>query len=192
MGNPPSLSEYIHVGDLFFQLLPGILLAIFDIVFVIYWLIGARKIVSRKGDIRRGHKLWSKPLPPDRLSYLKTLPNGIIEIPEEQTFLVSRRAPLLFVKSNDEIMIAGGEQTKSTVFSFSNHVSMAIVVGYVATWLPEPVLEFRIPLKREWILIFMILNILYINNIFWVLGLIIVLIRSITGIEHFLRNKLTK
>ena len=193
--NLDQLLNYLPISIFLLQIFLGAVSIIFDVVFLISWLIAARKMVKHTRKIKRVYPLWSKPLTPEQIEYLKNLPDGGIEQPRQRVVMASRSAALL-MKANNEVMISGGIRIRSTTISFSDGVPMANLIGYANLAQSAPILEFRIPLKKTWVIIFIIVNLLGLPSTlpFGMMPffmLFIVLTVSAEGIESFLKDKST-
>jgi hypothetical protein len=161
----------IHILEGSFDLLRDNYLGLLLVVFV-WGVIDIVQITNYKGEIKRGIRIWSKPLSNEVRQYLSQLTTDYID----ENFLSIHQS---FIRVKDhEILVCYKSWILSTPFQY---------VGYVNLALPNSRLEFRSSLPLH---LFLALLSLYVWTIpFVVVVLVISFVSGIAGLQRIL-NKL--
>jgi len=166
-----KIMNIIHIFEESFNLLRdnywGILLAVF-----VWGVIDIVQITNYKGEIKRGIKIWSKPLSNEVRQYLIRLTNDYVD----ENFL-SIHQSFVRVKSQ-EILVSYKSWILATPFQY---------VGYVNLSLPNSRLEFRSSLPLHLFVVLLALNVWLIPVILIIL--LVSFISETMGVQRIL-NKL--
>lgn len=157
------------------SILLSFLLAIFSFFWGFFDLIF---LMRYEGKIKRGIKVWSKPLSDDLRKYLLSLPSDIIET----------RKTLFFVTKTGFIRV---ENQEALIYCRRPHWGTSWpYVGYVNLSEPDNVLEFRSSLPMHLFLLPFILSIVGIP--FVLILMIFNYYMESTAIENFLKRKIAE
>jgi hypothetical protein len=133
-------------------------------------------LVRYEGEIKRGFKIWSKPLSDDFRRYLLSLSQEVIET--RKTLFSERKSAFIRIE-NQEALIYSRRLNWSTSWPY---------VGYVDLSEPDPVLEFRSSLPMHLFLMPFVFSISLIP--FVVIIMLINYYMESTAIENFIKRKI--
>ena len=156
----------------------GLILFSFALGFVsFFWgFFDIRALIRYEGKIKRGFKIWSKPLSDDLKNYLSSLPRDVIET--KKTWFSEIKSGFIRVE-NREVLIYSRRPNWGTSWPY---------IGCVDLSEPEPVLQFRSSLPMHLFLLPFVLTGVFIP---FVIGMMMLnYYMESTAIENFLRRKI--